>query len=117
MTTTTKKGAKVAALTFVEKKARPIGGTAYAVVIGGNGWKYEVLKRYAKDDAADYARWFVNVHGFATEAGDTYVSDIVSIAATLTEVDGREPTDDEQAEWTELKKALSVKPGGVSIFG
>lgn len=106
----------MATLNFIEKKSRK-PGDAYAVIIGGNGWKYEVLKRWSKDDAADYARWFVNVHGFATEMGDTYVADILSIAAKLTKVEGREPTADEQEQYTALQKALSRKPGGISVFG
>ena len=106
-------------LGFIGKKARKIndGEEPYATIIGGNGWKYEVIKKYKNDDASDYARWFVNVHGWATEMGDTYVSDIVSMAARLELVDGQVPTDEQRTEFTDLKRALSVKPGGVSVFG
>lgn len=54
-------------------------GDAYVTVIGANGWKYEILKLYKSVEASKkdpYARAFCNVHGFATEMGDTYLRDI-----------------------------------------
>lgn len=111
MTTTT-----TTTLDFVQKKGRA-PGAAYAVVTGGNGWRYEILKRYAKDDAKAHARWLCNVHGFATETGDTYVRDVVSIAAVLESVEGDEPTTDQLDQFQALKLALASTSGGVSIFG
>ena len=115
-------------LGFIGKKARKIndGEESYATIIGGNGWKYEVIKKYKNDDASDYARWFVNVHGDFTEMGDTYVADIVSMSARLVSVDGRDATAAELADFANLKSALyfanlksalSRKPGGIRIFG
>ena len=40
------------------------------------GWEWEVLKSYQLDGAKPYARVFANVHGFATEMGDCYVTDL-----------------------------------------
>lgn len=40
------------------------------------GWRYEVLKTWQADGAKPYARAFCNVHGFATEMGDVYVSEV-----------------------------------------
>lgn len=106
-------------LGFIGKKARKIndGEEPYATIIGGNGWKYEVIKKYANDDAKAYARWLVNVHGYFTEMGDTYVADVVSLAARLDLVDGHIPTDEQRSEFYDLKRALSRKPGGISVFG
>ena len=102
-------------LDFVGKKSRQ-PGDAYAVVIGSNGWRYEILKRYANDDAKLFARWFVNVHGVAEEMGDTYVKDIVSLGATLVVVEGDPATDGQVQQFVALQEALSRQPGGVLIF-
>lgn len=52
-------------------------GDAYITTVDyRTGWTYEVLKTYQLDGGKPYARAFCNVHGFATEMGDVYVSDI-----------------------------------------
>ena len=103
-------------LTFVEKKARNFDSDGYAVIVGP-GYTTKVLKRYAKDDAKPYARWFVAQDlGMGFGYGDTYVADIVSMSAQLRSVDGREPTDGEQEEFTALKRAMSEQDGGIRIF-
>ena len=102
-------------LDFVGKKSRK-PGEAYAVVIGANGWRYEILKRYANDDAKPYARWLVNVHGVAEEMGDTYVKDIVSLGATLVVVEGDPATDGQVQQFVALQEALSQQPGGILVF-
>lgn len=107
--------AEVTTLEFIEKKSRD-PGSAYCEISNGS-WRWEVLKRYSTDDAKQYARWLCNVHGVATEMGDVYVGDVVSIAAQLTSVDGREPTESDVEAFTELQKALSERPGGINIFG
>jgi hypothetical protein len=52
-------------------------GDAYITTFDSRlGWKYEILKTYQADGSKPYARAFCNVHGFATEMGDCYISDI-----------------------------------------
>ena len=101
----------MATLEFVEKKRRN-PGEAYAVVVDSYGWKYDVLKRYAKDDGKQYARWLVYVSGAApfAEEGDTYVADVVSEGGRLTEVEGREPTDDEWSAFAAVLEAVAAQP-------
>lgn len=41
-----------------------------------NDWEYEILKSYQGDNTKPFARVFCNVHGFETEMGDVYVSEI-----------------------------------------
>ena len=112
-------GKQVATLSFIERKMKgdlTPDNQGYAV-FQGNGFRAVALKRYAKDDAKPYARWFVAQDlGMGPSYGDTYVSDIVSLSAELVTVDGREPTGDEQGEFFELKRALSQREGGVRIF-
>ncbi len=94
-------------LDFVEKKRRE-PDKAYAVVVDNYGWRYNVLKRYAKDDGKAGARWLVYVDGAApfAEEGDTYVYEVVS-GAKLTQVEGREPTDDEKATFATVQAAAT----------
>ena len=101
----------MATLDFVEKKRRN-PGEAYAVVVDSYGWKHEVLKRYAKDDGKQYARWLVSASGAAPfpEEGDTYVADVVGNGGRLTEVDGREPTDDEWSAFAAVLEAVATQP-------
>ena len=62
--------------------ANPMGksrkpGNAYMTLSDPRlGWTWEVLKTYQQDGSKPYARAFCNVHGFATEMGDCYVSEI-----------------------------------------
>ena len=50
----------------------------------GNGWKWEVLKRWQIDDNKPYARWFCFVTSPLCpdgEYGDVYVKDIKQYAS------------------------------------
>lgn len=52
--------------------------------IRGGDWEWHVLKKRQIDDDKPYARWFCNVKSpFATEMGDTYVSDIKGVATLI----------------------------------
>jgi hypothetical protein len=50
----------------------------------GHGWKWEVLRKYQKDDDKPYARWLCRVYSPFTmggyDTGDVYVSEIKSQA-------------------------------------
>jgi len=48
------------------------------------GWTWEVLKTWQANGSKPYARAFCNVHGFATEMGDCYITDI---GRTITDFD------------------------------
>ena len=98
-------------LEFIEKKRRE-PGNAYAVIVDNFGWQYDVLKRYAKDDGKQYAAWLVYAGGAAPfpEQGDTYVADVVGNGGRLTQVDGREPTEDETAAFAAVVEAVAAQP-------
>jgi len=57
-------------------KSRKPGDAYITTADPRTGWTWEVLKTYQADGSKPYARAFCNVHGFATEMGDTYISDI-----------------------------------------
>jgi len=60
-------------------------GNAY-VVLGGNGWKWEILKLYKSPEASlkdPYARAFCYVHGIEAEYGDVYLREIPGAMAWL----------------------------------
>lgn len=40
------------------------------------GWKYRLLKSWQTDNSKEYARWFVEVHGFGHDIGDVYVKEV-----------------------------------------
>jgi len=96
----------------IQKKSRPIDGTPYAVIIGG-AFKWKVLKTYQNDDAKQYARWFLATsspytHG-EDELGDGYVQDVVfPLTNQLVEVDGREPTAEDQQWFTTLQREIQT---------
>lgn len=59
----------------MSKSRKP--GDAYITVTDDRiGWTWEILKSYQGDNTKPYARVFCNVHGFETEMGDVYVSEI-----------------------------------------
>lgn len=94
----------------VQKKSRPADGTPYAVVIGGP-FKWKVLKTYQNDDAKKYARWFLATSSPYTfgsdELGDGYVEDVVfPLTNQLVEVDGHEPTAEDQQWFGDLQKSI-----------
>lgn len=41
-----------------------------------SGWKYRLLKSWQSDNSKEYARWFVEVLGFAHDMGDAYVREV-----------------------------------------
>lgn len=41
-----------------------------------SGWKYKLLKSWQGDNSKEYARWFVDVHGFGHDMGDEYVANL-----------------------------------------
>jgi len=103
-------------LEFIGKKARD-KDSPYAEFTGfmfGGPATWKVLKKYANDDSKQYARWFMVVTTVATgnlgDMGDTYVSDVLSGADHLVRVDGREPTEAEQTQVTELLRAIQKDP-------
>ena len=62
-------------------KTRP-AGKPYEIW-QGNGWEWNVLKKYSLDDAKPYARWFCLVKSPIVpegELGDVYVADIKAAA-------------------------------------
>jgi hypothetical protein len=67
---------------MTERQKNPMGrsrkpGDAYIETLDPRiGWRWEILKTYQQDGSKPYARAFCNVHGFATEMGDVYVSEI-----------------------------------------
>lgn len=104
-------------LDFIGKKAKDLKDPNGYAVITGPGYRTVVLKRWSKDDAKPYARWLVAQDlGLGPGYGDTYVSDIVSIAAQLVSVDGETPTAEQQEQFTALKVALSQQDGGIRVF-
>jgi hypothetical protein len=50
-------------------------------------WRWEVYKKYQKDDNKPYARWFCKVTSPMTEGdwGDVYVNEIKSFARKVSE--------------------------------
>jgi len=105
-------------LEFIGKKARPNDGTPYAEFTGfmfGGPANWKVLKKYANDDSKQYARWFMQVTTVATgplgDMGDTYVADVLA-GAELAQVEGREPTQEELDQITELRVAIAKQPAG-----
>lgn len=97
-------------LTFVEKKSRDVENP-YAVLKGiafGGEAEFRILKKNTKYLQEEYASVLVAASSPATfgsfDIGDTYVADIVNF--NLTEVDGREPTQEEFAEWAALRGHL-----------
>ncbi len=100
---------------WIGKKARD-RGNPYAVFTGtmfGGLATFSVLKKYRNDDAGEYSAWFIVAVTVATgelgDMGDTYVRDVV-LYLDLTEVDGREPTDEELAEVETLRTTLLEQP-------
>ncbi len=97
---------------FIGKKARAIGETPYAVFTGnmfGGPATFNVLKKYKNDDAAEYSAWFIQAITPATgnngDIGDTYITDVVP-HLSLTEVDGRVPTQEEFAAIAKLRSVF-----------
>lgn len=68
-----------------------------------SGWRYEILKSWQADGRKPYARAFCNVHGFATEMGDVYVSEI-----------GRTLVDFDRDVFADAADALGALFGGAS---
>ena len=102
-------------LEFIGKKSRD-QDSPYAEFIGhmfGGPANWKVLKKYANDDSKQYARWFMVVTTVATgglgDMGDTYVSDVLQ-GAELSQVDGREPTQKELDQITELRTVIAIHP-------
>jgi len=85
--------------TFLGKKTQT--NPPYAVFESDGGWRWEVLKAYQNDNAAEYARWFVNVSSPFTygssEMGDTYVTEVIQ-NGTLVEVNGQPASSEDHAE-------------------
>ncbi len=103
-------------LEFLGKKTRD-QDSPYAEFTGhmfGGPANWRVLKKYANDDSKQYARWFMVVTTAATgslgDMGDTYVSDVLQGADYLVRVDGREPTEAEETQVTELLSAIQKDP-------
>lgn len=95
------------------KKRAPVD-RPQAVFTAGT-WTWKVLKTYQNDDSQPYARWLVAVTSPMTygmsESGDTYVREVV-VNGRLTEVDGREPTDEDRIAVDRLRvKILSAGNG------
>lgn len=97
-------------LTFVEKKSRDIENP-YAKLTGrmfGGESEFLILKKNTKYLQQEYASVLIAAKTPATfgtyDIGDTYVADIVNL--NLTEVDGREPTQEEFAEFAALRGHL-----------
>lgn len=42
-----------------------------------SGWQYKLLKSWQSDNSKEYARWFVDVHGYGHDLGDEYVYHLV----------------------------------------
>jgi hypothetical protein len=40
------------------------------------GWKYKLLKSWQADNGSIFARWFVDVHGYGHDLGDSYVQEL-----------------------------------------
>jgi len=57
-------------------RSRKAGNAYLTTVDPRTGWTYEVLRTYQADGAKPYARAFCNVHGWATELGDVYVTEV-----------------------------------------
>ena len=102
-------------LEFLGKKVRD-QDTPYAEFTGqmfGGPANWKVLKKYANDDSKQYARWLMLVTTVATgglgDMGDTYVADVL-VGAELAQVDGREPTQDELDQITELRAVIAQNP-------
>jgi len=100
---------------WIGKKSRT-RDNPYAVFSGtmfGGPATFKVLKKYRNDDAAEYSAWFIVATTPATgelgDMGDTYVADVVP-HLQLTEVDGREPTNDEKLEVATLRALLLRQP-------
>ncbi len=96
---------------FIGKKARD-ADNPYALFTGnmfGGPATFKVLKKYKNDDGAQYSAWLIAAATPATfgsdEYGDTYVADVVP-HLSLTEVDGRKPTQEEFAAIAKLRSVL-----------
>lgn len=89
-------------------------------VFEGGGFEYRVLKTYQNDDSKDFARWFLATKSPYTygslELGDGYVRDVV-LHAELTQVDGREPTEEELGEVFQLRMKLMNKVDPMTALG
>lgn len=105
---------------FIGKKARD-KDNPYAVFTGnmfGGAATFSVLKKYRNDDAGEYSAWFIVAVTPATgsmgDMGDTYVTDVVP-HLSLTEVDGRTPTQEEFAAIGKLRSVLE-SDGTTEVF-
>lgn len=71
-------------------------GNAYVVLIDHRtGWRWEILKLYKSPEASlkdKYARAFCNVHGFATEMGDVYLTEIPGAHVWLRSLIAKDPS-------------------------
>ena len=96
---------------FIGKKARD-ADNPYALFTGnmfGGPSTFKVLKKYRNDDAGEYSAWLIAAATPATwgsdEYGDTYVKDVV-VPLSLTEVEGRTPTQEEFAAVAKLRSVF-----------
>ena len=99
--------------TFLGKKTQMEPPYAVFTADSRDGeWRWEVLKAYANDNAAEYARWMCRVSSPYTfgsaDMGDTYVEEVVGYG-TLVEVNGEPATSEDQAEMEHLRVNIQAR--------
>ena len=102
-------------LSFLGKKtqAKPPYAVFKAASRDGD-WTWLVTKTYQNDQSQPYARWMCVVTSPYTfggsDMGDTYVTSVLdATGASLVEVNGRKPTDDELNEVAYLRQRIRVR--------
>ena len=96
-------------LSFLDGKKERHEGAPWFVLISDDGRRRnEVVKTWQPgNEGKQYGRWMCRVdlgifENGLSGPGDTYIWDVIRNASHLVEVDGREPTTEELAEWAQF---------------